>query len=117
MTAHWPVVKDFDFAQLSRSSGTGTDLGRLIDGARISAPQPRECVVVESGHRLWTIITVEVVRHNVAAGDEMVGEQPIGGPKFGEPRRIDPQADTRDSWSQGVPPIDRVDLQDLPLVY
>src|SRR6478609_3948209 len=79
MTAHWPVVKDFDFAQLSRSSGTGTDLGRLIDGARISAPQPRECVVVESGHRLWTIITVEVVRHNVAAGDEMVGEQPVGG--------------------------------------
>jgi hypothetical protein len=47
----------------------------------------------------------------------MLGEQPIGGPKFGKPRRIDPQADTRNSWSQGVPLIDRVDLQDLPLVY
>jgi hypothetical protein len=45
MTGHRPVVKDFDFASLSRSSGTGTDLGRLINGTRISAPQPRECVV------------------------------------------------------------------------
>jgi hypothetical protein len=52
MTGHRPVVKDFDFAQPVPKPRTGTDLGRLIDGARISAPQPRECVVrVGNGDR------------------------------------------------------------------